>query len=233
MKNKKKKEKKSFGKKLLSFIKALVIIGLIIIVFLAAVNIIVVSATKNRIISSEDAENGEYDCIIVLGAGVRSDGSPSNMLEDRLKVGIDLLEKNASSVILMSGDHGREEYDEVNCMKDYAIDAGVDEDVIFLDHAGFSTYDSVYRARDVFGAKKVLIVTQKYHLYRALYIADQLGLEAYGVGADVERYYGQLTRNAREAAARVKDFLYCVVRPEPTYLGEVIPVSGDGDLTND
>lgn len=232
MKNKKIKEKKSFGKKLLSFIKALVIIGFIIIIFLAAVNIIVVSVTKNRIISSEDAENGEYDCIIVLGAGVRSDGSPSNMLEDRLKVGIDLLEKNASSVILMSGDHGREEYDEVNCMKDYAINAGVDEDVIFLDHAGFSTYDSVYRARDVFGAKKVLFVTQKYHLYRALYIARSLGLDAYGVSADLRTYRGQTLRDTRELLARTKDMFYTWFKPLPTYLGDPIDLHGSASQTD-
>ncbi len=104
---------------------------------------------------------------------------------------------------------------------------------VFMDHAGFSTYESIYRARDVFKAEKVIIVTQKYHLYRALYIADRLGLEAFGVACDTREYAGQSYRDIREYAARVKDFLVCIVKPEPTYLGEAIPVSGDGDATND
>ena len=102
-----------------------------------------------------------------------------------------------------------------------------------MDHAGFSTYESLYRARDVFQARRVIVVTQPYHLSRALYIADALGLEAWGVGADGENYPGQSYRDAREVLARVKDWVYCLTQPEPTYLGEVTPVSGDGNATND
>ena len=83
----------------------------------------------------------------------------------------------------MSGDHGRVSYDEVNTMKDYAINDGIPSDDIFMDHAGFSTYDSMYRAKEIFGVKKIVIVSQKYHLTRALYIAKKLGIEAYGVSA--------------------------------------------------
>ena len=133
----------------------------------------------------------------------------------------------------MSGDHGREEYDEVNIMKKYAIENGVPSENIFMDHAGFSTYESIYRAKDIFKAKKVVIVTQKYHLYRALYIANQLGLEAYGVGADPRQYVGATYRELREIIARNKDFIKCILKPEPTYLGDTIPVSGNGDITND
>lgn len=107
------------------------------------------------------------------------------MLEDRLKQGIKLYELGASDRLLMSGDHGRKEYDEVNVMKKFAIDAGVPSEHIFMDHAGFSTYESLYRARDIFQADRIIIVTQKYHLYRAMYIAEKLGLEAYGVASDL------------------------------------------------
>ena len=118
-------------------------------------------------------------------------------------------------------------------MKQYLIEAGVPSEDIFMDHAGFSTYESMYRARDVFQAKKILIVTQKYHLYRAVYDARALGLDAYGVASDPRSYAGQSYRNLREILARNKDFVFSIVKPEPTYLGEPIPVWGSGDLTND
>ena len=133
----------------------------------------------------------------------------------------------------MSEDHGKEEYDEVNIMKNYAIENGIPSENIFMDHAGFSTYESIYRAKEIFEAKKVVIVTQKYHLFRALYIANQLGLEAYGVGADPRQYVGATYRELREILTRDKDFVKCLFKPEPTYLGATIPVSGNGYATND
>jgi vancomycin permeability regulator SanA len=133
----------------------------------------------------------------------------------------------------MSGDHGRTDYDEVAAMKQFAINAGIPSENIFMDHAGFSTYESLYRAKEIFQAKKILIVTQEYHLYRAIYIANQLGLEAYGVSADYRSYSGQTGRDIREFLARVKDFGTGIFKPEPTYLGDTIPIWGNGDLTND
>ena len=135
--------------------------------------------------------------------------------------------------MLMSGDHGREGYDEVNTMKAYAIDAGVPTEDIFMDHAGFSTYETIYRAKEIFGAKKIVIVTQRYHLYRAMYIAKAMGMEVYGVAADYRQYSGQFSRDIREVLARVKDFCMTIFWPEPTYLGEAIPISGSGELTHD
>ncbi len=125
------------------------------------------------------------------------------------------------------------EYDEVNAMKQYAVENGVSSVHVFMDHAGFSTYETVYRAREVFEADKVIIITQEYHLYRALYIADKLGLEAYGVSADLNKYAGQSMRDFREVLARCKDWAMCILKPEPTYLGDSIPVNGNGDVTND
>ena len=195
-------------------------------------DIIVVSSAKDRIITADEAAELENtDCVLVLGAGVR-DGSPTPMLRDRLITGISLYKSGAAPKIIMSGDHGREDYDEVNVMKSYAVENGVPDGDVFMDHAGFSTYDSVYRAKAVFEADSIIIVTQKYHLYRALYIADKLGVNAVGVSADLDDYSGQLKRDLREIAARDKDFFSCLFKPEPKYLGEKIPVSGDGNITD-
>ena len=208
-------------------------LGLICILFWAGVNRHMSSSVADRILSSDEAAKLDADCILVLGAGLRKDNSPSPILRERIDRGMELYRLGAAPKLLMSGDHGRVEYNEVGVMKALAIESGIPSEDIFMDHAGFSTYESLYRARDVFCAKRVIIVSQKYHLFRALYIADQLGIEAYGVGADVQRFYGQTTREMRESAARVKDFLYCMIKPSPTYLGDTIPVSGNGDLTND
>lgn len=154
------------------------------------------------------------------------------MLEDRLLQGIELYKDGVSDKLLMSGDHGRKNYDEVNVMKNFAIDRGIASENVFMDHAGFSTYESMYRARDIFNAEKILIVTQDYHLYRAIYDARRLGLDAYGVASNPRIYSGQIFRDIREILARNKDFVYTIFKPEPTYLGEVIPVWGNGNDTN-
>lgn len=197
-------------------------------------NAYVKSVGGGNILRPEDAKMLEdVDCILVLGCLVKDDGVPSDMLADRLKRGLELYEQGAAPKILMSGDHGRADYDEVNAMKRVAVDAGVPSSDVFMDHAGFSTYESVYRAKEVFGADKIIIVTQEYHLYRALFIAESLGVEAYGVNADLRTYRGQTARDVREILARCKDFGNTIFKPEPTYLGEMIPIGGNGDLTND
>lgn len=214
-------------------IKYIIMLILIFVVSVLAINFFVKIVTKNRILKKEEYSKLEnIDCIIVLGAGICGD-KPSPMLEDRLKEAISLYNQNVSSKIIMSGDHGKEDYDEVNIMKEYAIEQGVASEDIFMDHAGFSTYESMYRAKEVFEANKIVIVTQKYHLYRALYIAKQLGIEAYGVNSDPRKYVGATYREAREIIARDKDFIKCIFKPQPKYLGETIPVNGDGNITND
>ena len=208
---------------------AILIIGLIILI----INTYVKKSTEKQILKQKEYEKlKDVDCILVLGAAVWGD-NPSPMLEDRLLEGINLYKNNVARKIIMSGDHGRTEHDEVNIMKDYAIEKGVPSEDIFMDHAGFSTYESIYRAKEIFKAKKIVIVTQKYHLYRALHIANKLGLEAYGVGSDPRRYVGETNREVREILARNKDFIKCIFKPLPKYLGEAIPVSGNGDITND
>ena len=211
-----------------------VALGVLGVCLVLGIDAYVRGSTRDRILTeAEAAELSDIDCIIVLGCKVGADGTPSHMLEDRLKRGIALYHLDAAPKLLMSGDHGREEYDEVATMKKEALAQGVPTEDVFMDHAGFSTYETIYRAKEIFGAERVIIVTQEYHLYRALYIAEAFGLEAWGVDADYRTYWGQFKRDVREILARVKDFGMTIFRPEPTYLGETIPISGSGLLTHD
>ncbi len=210
---------------------AVICIGIICTAAVLGIGFYVVKSSEKYILDMDNAGEG-YDCVLVLGCGVWGD-RPSHMLEDRLLVSIELCKKGASEKLLMSGDHGRDEYDEVNVMKTFATDRGLASEDVFMDHAGFSTYESMYRARDIFKVKKVLIVTQEYHLYRAIFVARKLGLDAYGVTSDLRDYGGQVFRDIREILARNKDLVYTIVQPEPTYLGDAIPVQGNGDATND
>ena len=213
-------------KKIIIILCILMLIG---ITYVLSINFYVTSSTKKQI---NTKLNEKVDCILVLGAGIWGD-KPSPMLQDRLDTAIKLYKDGVSNKIIMSGDHGTKEYDEVNIMKQYAIDAGIPSSDIFMDHAGFSTYESIYRARDIFQVKNMVIVTQEYHLYRALFIANKLGIKSYGVNSDPREYAGQLYREAREILARNKDFMYTIFKPKPKYLGETIPVFGNGDITND
>jgi vancomycin permeability regulator SanA len=224
--------------KLFKFLKKLVVFllvfSIIVGIYALIVNSYVVSSAKKEIISPEEAADlTDVDCIIVLGCLVRPSGKPSDMLADRLRRGVELYENGAAPKILMSGDHGQKEYNEVQTMKQYALDAGIESSDIFMDHAGFCTYDSIYRAKEIFGAKKIIIVSQEYHLHRALLIARKLGVEAVGVASDYHTYGGQTYRDIREIIARNKDFLYTIIKPKPKYLGEAIPINGDGNLTQD
>lgn len=186
---------------------------------------------SDYLIDADSLSEYDFDCIMVLGAGLW-DGEPSPMLRERLDFGLEAYNTGCSAKFLMSGDHGNEDYDEVNAMKDYVMENGVDGDSVFLDHAGFSTYESMYRARDVFKTEKMLIVTQKYHLYRAVYNARKLGIDAYGFDREERKY--PIYNDIREAAARVKDFFWCIAEPLPTYLGEEIPIkTASATLTDD
>ncbi len=208
---------------IITVIVALLAVALLIAVL--SVNAMIVSSVKDKIVEAEDVAGAiDADCILILGAGVRADGSPSDMLRDRLAVGVEVYEVGGADKLLVSGDHSRKDYDEVGAMEQYCIEAGIPDDAIYPDYAGFSTYESLYRARDIFCAEKIVIVTQEYHLYRALYVAEKLGLEAVGVSADLNVYAGQNYRDLREVLARNKDFIYTIFMPKPTYLGEQIPI---------
>lgn len=219
-------------KKLLLVCLVCVLTGILAFV---TVNIYVISYSSKYIVTVEEAIKLEnIDCTVILGAHVKQDGRPSLMLESRLDKGIELYEAGVSEKLLMSGDHGQHEYDEVNNMMSYVLGkSDIDKDDVFLDHAGFSTYESAYRARKIFKVNKAVIVTQKYHLYRAVYTARKNGIEAYGVASDDYSWPGMFYYKFRESLAIFKDFWKCVFGVMPTYLGEEIPVSGSADATHD
>ena len=198
--------------------------------FILVTNMLVVSVAKSLIVSSDEAlafsSNGGADCILVLGASVSQYG-PSPMLADRLDRGIELFDLGVSNIMLLSGDNGTIEYNEVQAMKDYVLrqeNTGAGAANIYLDYAGFSTYNSVVRCKEIFEAKRVVIVTQRYHLYRAVYNAKKAGLDVVGVAAVDTKYGGQTVRNIREVPARVKDFLLSLVGYTPKIMGDPVPL---------
>ena len=213
-------------------VKYLIISFISLIVIFFIINFYVVLSVKNRVIENDDYKNLDgIECIIVLGAGIRTD-KPSPLLQDRLDKAIELYFEDVAPKIIMSGDHGKVEHDEVNVMKDYAIEKGVPSEDIFMDHAGFSTYDTMYRAKNVFGVKKAIIVTQKYHIYRSIFIAKKMGIDAYGVPTLTKRKWG-IYREAREVLARTKDLIKTNITSSSNYHGETISLNQSGDVTND
>lgn len=226
---------KLFFNKFKRVITALLLLGFLTAQIPILMNAYMYEFSSRYFLTVEEASQNTFDCVLVLGAGIRGE-NPSHMLEERLNKGIEVYNTGCTDRILMTGDHGRVEYDEVNVMKAFAIEKGAMAEEVFMDHAGFSTYESMYRAREIFQVKKVVIVTQKYHLYRAVYNARKLGLDAYGVPADGQYNYSLPVRaynNSREALARCKDIIWCIFKPEPTYLGDAIPISSSGVLTDD
>ena len=200
-------------------------------IFTIAVNIYIPIHTRNRIISIDSINlNDRYDAILVLGCKAYIN-RPSLMLSKRLDKAYEVYKQNPIK-LLLTGDHGKEDYDEVNVMKDYLLTFNVSNQDIFLDHAGFSTYDSLYRAKNVFGAKKIIIVTQKYHMYRALYLAEKIGIDAVGVIADDIPQKGIMLKNEiREILSRDKSFVMGIIKPKSKYTGDYISLNQDGEIT--
>jgi len=222
---------KAKGLRLAAKITGAVLCGLIAVALI--INAYVVAVAKKDIIkpyeladwATQTGEDG-VTCVIVLGAAIW-DGKPSPILRNRLDTGMETFVQSGTKIMLLSGDNGTMEYNEVQSMKNYVVENGEEYGItsanIYLDYAGFSTYDSIYRCKEIFGAKRVVIVTQEYHLYRALYIAHSLGLEAKGIEA-TEIDSGQAIRNMREIPARVKDFILSLVKYKPAILGEPVPL---------
>ncbi len=186
------------------FVKRIFILFLLAIAFIFIISLFVKLKTF-KYIHQTIPSSKNYDYIIVLGSSVYN-GKPRAILEERLNTAIKLYNKKVATKILMTGDHQNDDYNEVDAMKDYAIENGVDEDDIILDHLGISTYDSIYRARNIFQIKKAIIVSQQYHLYRAVYIARGLGIDACGVYAPMKNDGLQIEREIREIFARDKDY---------------------------
>jgi SanA protein len=221
----------------LSFIKRIFALFFIcfaaVLAVTAIINLGMIHATRSYIYDDIDAVPYRT-AILVLGSQIRGT-KLSPVLQDRVEAGISLMENSKGEKLLLSGDHGQRYYDEVNAMRLYVLAnaPAIREEDIFMDHAGFSTWDSMYRARDVFEVKDLLIVTQQFHISRAVCMARSLGLDAVGYGVNQDRFSGRSLRSwrFREYLARVKAFYSIMTRPKPRYLGEKIPISGDGRAT--
>lgn len=228
------------GRVLLGGLALLCLTGLLGGSLVLTVSLGMVGVTSPHVLTPEAAcevlADEAFDCILVLGAGVRTDGTPSDMLHDRVTTACGLYDPAHATPILMSGDHSPNpafpggDYNEVGVMKELAVSLGIPSEEIFLDHDGNSTYESLYRARHMFGARRVLIVTQGYHLHRALFIARELGMEAVGVAADLRPYRKQTTYDLREHLARFQDF-FVAAADTPVAVGPAVDLTGDGNLT--
>ena len=193
----------------------LVVLGLLGLGLALGISVYVVKTTEDAILTQEDTPPQDLDCILVLGCGVHPDGSPTPMLSSRITRGAELYQAGWADKVLLSGDDSGADYNELAAMVPGTLALGVPEDAILTDHAGFSTYESIYRAKHEFGIQRVVIVTQEYHLYRALYLAEALGLEAWGVAAAPRNDAGQIGRDLREILARDKDFFTAILQPIP------------------
>jgi SanA protein len=224
--------KRSRGRRIIFW--SLIAVGILVVLtglFTLVTNLVITREAGEHIVASpHDAPHAQ--CAIVLGARVFQDGTPYAMLADRLEIAIQLYKLGKVDKLLLSGDHGTATYDEVNVMLKYVVERGVPEEDVFTDHAGFDTYDTMYRARDVFMVQTAIVVTQSYHLSRAVYTARALGLDAVGVNADLRPYLHPLRNRAREILARVNAIIQLhITHPGPKFLGPQIPITGDGSAT--
>jgi SanA protein len=215
------------GEKAMRWAKRAAVAGCVLLIACAGINLYVGLTTRGSICAPVETPAGATT-VLVPGAMVYSSGALSHVLEDRIETALALYEAGRVKKFLLSGDHGTRRYDEVNSMKKYLLAKGVPPRDIFLDHAGFETYDSIYRAKEVFGAQSLVICTQRFHIYRSLYIARALGVDAAGVIADRRVYRTWPLNELREFFSRIKAFFKTMLLPAPRFLGKRIPMDGDG-----
>lgn len=210
-------------------------VGALILVALAAVlaNLWVCRLARRFIVPAGEVKRAQT--AIVLGAYVYgTPGRLSPVLQDRVDAAIALFEAGLVDTLLMSGDHGQDDYDEVNWMRIYAEQKGVPTSKIFLDHAGFNTYDTMVRARRVFQVESAVVVTNRFHLDRAVFLARSQGIQVQGVVADKRGYEDAAYNEQREFAARCKAVLNVyLLRPDPAFLGQPVPITGDASASHD
>jgi SanA protein len=222
--------KKLFGEMKKNIIKLFFIITGVVILLTMVINIGVVLLAR-KYIYTDISEIPSRTVVLVLGARVHGTRL-SPVLEDRVKTGIRLMENQKGKKLLLSGDHGQKYYDEVNAMRQYVLANAptIQHEDIFTDYAGFSTWDSIYRARDVFEARDLIIVTQEFHISRAVIMARSLGMDAVGYAVNQDHFANSWQRSwhFREYFARVRAFITIVFKPKPRFLGEIIPILGDG-----
>jgi SanA protein len=212
--------------------RRLVALGVVCGLLAVAVPNLVVWLGGRTPVTSDVRKVPHAQAALVLGAQVYRDGRPSIMLRDRVNAAAELYRAGRVDKLLLSGDHSRVDYDEVGTMRSLLLAQGIPARDIFTDHAGFDTWDSAQRAKRVFDVSSAVVVTQRFHMARALYDARRAGLKVTGYAAD-RRDYGRVMRRlrVREAAARVKTLADVVTGADPHFLGTEIPITGDGRIS--
>lgn len=218
------------GKIVSIIIRLAVVVAIAIAIFLAVTNMMVITTSSKDIVNVQASKYRGADAIVVLGASVFEDGTPSTILKDRLDDAVILYGEGAAPKIIVSGDNGDLSYNESAAMKRYLVSQGIPSSDVFCDYAGFNTYDTMYRARHVFGCESIVIATQTYHLYRAIYDAHALGMEAVGVPSDYHVYQKQNWYDLREIGARAKGVVNGFLKVPSKFVGDPIDITGSGDI---
>lgn len=218
-------------KLLKKYFKKIFILGVLSLGFVAMVYFYVKSTTKAFIYISAK-EIPKHEVGIIFGAGINGD-QPSTYLQDRLDAGILLYKTKKIDKILLSGDNGRDEYDELTVMKKYCFDNGVDTTKIFVDYAGFDTYSTMYRAREIFKVDQAILITQEYHLNRAIYLGNQLGVKSIGFSANKMLYGNYSYVRFREFFSIFKSVLDVKRKREPRFLGTTIDIKEHSNFSKE
>jgi SanA protein len=206
----------------------LLILGAIGAAIIVAFNVWIHAAYASRMYGSVDDVPSEDQprIAIVLGAGLTRSGEPTPALYDRVATAVELYQRGLVNKLLLTGDNRSVYYNEPEAMRRTAVRLGVPNEDVVLDYAGRRTYDSCYRARDIFGVQRAIIVTQAFHLDRALYLCDAFGIDSLGVAADRRSYTAssQTWWSIREAAATLGAWIDVnLTRPMPI-LGTPLPI---------
>jgi len=218
-------------KKIKKFVLPAIILCLIGLAVVLVTNCNVKAKTE-KMIFTELKDVPKTKVVIIFGAGINGD-QPSRYLKDRLDAGISLYKNNKVNKILLSGDNGRDEYDELTVMKLYCQKNGVDTTKIYIDYAGFDSYSTMYRAKHIFKVDTAILVSQKYHLNRCVYLGDQLGIKSFGYSADRGIYPGYKYYSFREKLSVTKAVLDIIRNRKPTYLGKPVDVNGKSNYTKE
>ncbi|NVP17831.1 YdcF family protein [Candidatus Gracilibacteria bacterium] len=213
------------------FISFFVLIFLLLS-FVTGVNYYVLSFSNDNYFYDVDGLDNKY-IGLVFGASVINNKYPSDILKDRLKVAFEAYNNGKIKKIIVSGDNSKIDYNEPEVMKNYLIGLGVKTEDIYLDYAGFDTYDSLYRAREIFDVTEIVLFTQDFHLKRAMYIGNKLGLKVYGVETNLQKYVKENYNNRREVFARIKAFFEIeIFKNKPRYLGDKVYIIDDDKVEN-
>jgi SanA protein len=213
------------------YIKPLIYLSIIGLTTVAIVNYYVKSKTDSLIYTTQN-NLLKTEVGIIFGAGINGN-KPSKYLKDRLDAGISLYKSHKIEKILLSGDNGNDEHDELTVMKNYCYKHGVDTTKIYIDYAGFDTYSTMYRAKYIFKINKAILISQKYHLNRAIYLGNKLGVKSTGYSANVGDYNGYKYVTTREYLSVFKSVLDVMRNRKPHFLGQEVNINKLSNYTKE